>query len=143
MLRQLMRVTESVNLLSLFFVFFFVGKQSEGEQGSFLAEKKGRAVFWEKRRGGEIEEGKGEKRLREKKEIKGTETQTWEKINKKRTRYKGNTVPTTPVWKLAYKSHIQGQEEQSINVSVDSYLYEKRNNNYYDNGCSEILVSLT
>lgn len=45
MLRQLMRVTESVNLLSLFFVFFFVGKQSEGEQGSFLAEKKDERCF--------------------------------------------------------------------------------------------------
>lgn len=56
-----------------------------------------------------------------------------ERERKKRIRYKGNTVPTTPVWKLSYKNHIQGQEEQSIMlVLIAIYTKKKRNKNYYD-----------
>ena len=47
---------------------------------------------------------------RKEKELKETGCNT----EKKRIKYKENTVPTTPVWKLSYKNHIQGQEEQSI-----------------------------
>lgn len=47
-------------------------------------------------------------------EGKGLKKGTGCKTEKKRIKYKGNTVPITPVWKLSYKNHIQGQEKQSI-----------------------------
>lgn len=70
----------------------------------FSVERNARRFFGEGANGvlGKGREGKGLK--------KGTECKT----EKKRIKYKGNTVPITPVWKLSYKNHIQGQEKQSI-----------------------------
>lgn len=58
-----------------------------------------------RRTNGGVWEREGKEGLKKKEES----DETMRKI-----RYKGNTVPITPVWKLSYKNHIQGQEEQSI-----------------------------
>lgn len=41
-------------------------------------------------------------------------------------------MPITPVWKLSYKNHIQGQEEQSIMLVLIAIYTKARNKNYYD-----------
>lgn len=69
--------------------------------------------------------GKG----REEKGLKRTGCKT---EKKKRIKYKENTVPITPVWKLSYKNHIQGQEEQSIMLVLIAIYTKARNKNYYD-----------
>lgn len=88
-LRQLMCRNQRFRFF--FHYFFLIEKRSRAKDSPFSA--KDEWCVWER-------EGKGTKRKKE--------------SDKTAKKYKGNTVPITPVWKLSYKNHIQGQEEQSI-----------------------------